>query len=196
MNVYTVNLGPDTEYINSFIILSRLMRSRSEGGAQAGTAFAYNHIQIGVACDDQPLETIYVNRRLAEMAADDRITRASIYRQSQAPPSLVEPRESDATAALVLLLISPDEMIDAGWTATGVEVIAEASDATLMTRPAISRHGYLLLMQPGSEIIVRPRWAAPSGAIERIITLGEGGLDLIARDIESSRAVEVASIAA
>ena len=195
MDVYTANLGPDTEYINSFIILSRSMRSRSTTGARARSSFAYNHIQIGVACDDQPLETIYVNRRLAEMAAGDRITRASVYRQSQAPPCLVEPRESDA-AAIVLLLISPDEMIDAGRAAGGIEVIAEASDATIMTRPAISRYAYLLLMQPGSEIIVRPRWAAPSGAIERIITLGEGGLDLTARDIESCAAVEVASIAA
>lgn len=126
---------------------------------------------------------------------DDRIVRASISSPAQGAARLVEERAADTEAALVLLLLSPHEMVEHALPAKDVQVVAEASESTLRARLQVLRYGYLLVMQPGSHLVVAPRWAGP-GAIERRVTAGAGGVDLVARDLDSSTAVEMASIAA
>ena len=69
-------------------------------------------------------------------------------------------------------------------------------EATVQPLCPVGRYGYLLLMQPESEIVVRPRIGLQAGAPGRRLVFCNGTLDLIARDLESIMPIEIASIEA
>jgi|SRR5581483_9965909 len=193
MNVFTANLGSDTEVIANFIVLARSLAAPA--GTSAPTmAVAFPHIQLGFDASDCPLATMAVSRRLADRVADDRIMCADITDSGQREPLLIEAGPRADGRALVLLLLSPQEMIEPP-DPPGVRLVAEATVATLYAASHISRYGYLFVMEPGSHLAVRPRFQV-RGAIERCLVVRDGDLDLIARDLDSSDPVEVACIAA
>ena len=193
MNVFTADLGPDTEVISNFIVLARRLAATT-GMAAPTMAVAFPHIQLGVDASDCPLATMAVSRRLADKVTDDRIRCADVSDSGQREPLLIEAGPRYDGRAIVLLLLSPQEMIEPP-DPPGVRLVAEATAARLHAASHISRYGYLFVMEPGSHLAVRPRFQG-HGAIERCLVVRDGGLDLIARDLDSCAPVEVACIAA